>query len=108
MIISFGAAPLKAAGIAGFLFTCFGFGLLLYVTGRWWMQGNAGLGFPFLASIIAIFSGIQLFALGIVGEYLIRMHFHAMDRPSYTVHATTDSLAAEQPEAKRPMYAGHI
>lgn len=39
-------------------------------------QGSAVLGFAFLASIIAIFSGAQLLAPGIIGEYLARMHFH--------------------------------
>jgi undecaprenyl-phosphate 4-deoxy-4-formamido-L-arabinose transferase len=42
-------------------------------------------GFLFLASIIAIFSGAQLFALGIIGEYLARMHFRMMDRPAYVM-----------------------
>ena len=45
-------------------------------------------GFPFLASVIAIFSGAQLFALGIIGEYLARMHFRTMDRPTYAGAAT--------------------
>jgi undecaprenyl-phosphate 4-deoxy-4-formamido-L-arabinose transferase len=38
-----------------------------------------------LASIVAIFSGVQLFALGIIGEYLARMHLRTMDRPPYVV-----------------------
>jgi len=42
-------------------------------------------GFPFLASIIAIFSGAQLFALGVIGEYLARIHFRTMNRPVYVV-----------------------
>jgi hypothetical protein len=42
-------------------------------------------GFTFLASVISIFSGAQLFALGIFGEYLARMHFRSMDRPPYLV-----------------------
>ena len=42
-------------------------------------------GFTFLASMISIFSGAQLFALGIFGEYLARVHFRAMDRPPYLV-----------------------
>ena len=44
-------------------------------------------GFPFLASVIAIFSGAQLFALGIIGEYLARMHFRFMERPTYAVRS---------------------
>jgi len=41
-----------------------------------------------LASIIALFSGTQLFALGIFGEYLARMFDRSMDRPPYVVHET--------------------
>jgi len=33
--------------------------------------------------MIAIFSGAQLFALGIIGEYLARMHFRMMEKPTY-------------------------
>jgi len=42
-------------------------------------------GFSFLASIIIIFSGTQLFTLGVIGEYLARMHFRLLDRPPYVV-----------------------
>ena len=49
------------------------------------IQGGSIPGFPFLASTIAIFSGAQLFALGIIGEYLARMHFRMMERPTYAV-----------------------
>jgi undecaprenyl-phosphate 4-deoxy-4-formamido-L-arabinose transferase len=40
--------------------------------------------------MIAIFSGAQLFAIGIIGEYLARMHFRAMDRPTYLIRERTD------------------
>ena len=53
------------------------FACLLYVLGRYFLHGHPVPGFPFLASIIALFSGAQLFALGIIGEYLARMHFRA-------------------------------
>ncbi|HDL77868.1 MAG TPA: glycosyltransferase, partial [Lentisphaerae bacterium] len=53
------------------------------------IQGGSVPGFSFLASIIAIFSGAQLLGLGIIGEYLARMHFRMMDRPSYVVRQTT-------------------
>jgi len=47
-------------------------------------------GFPFLASIIALFSGAQLFALGIFGEYLARMFDRSIDRPAYIIHQTVE------------------
>ena len=52
-------------------------------------------GFPFLASIIAIFSGAQLFALGIIGEYLARMHFRSMDKPPYTVRSNGEGRGGQ-------------
>ena len=59
------------------------------MVGKYLIQGTSVPGFPFLASLIAIFSGAQLFALGIIGEYLARMHFRMMQRPAYRVQATT-------------------
>jgi undecaprenyl-phosphate 4-deoxy-4-formamido-L-arabinose transferase len=58
-------------------------------------------GFAFLACVIAIFAGAQLFALGVIGEYLARLHFRTMDRPTYAVRQQTtgqqDPVAARGP-----------
>lgn len=94
MMTGFSTWPLRVASLIGFAFTLFGIGILLYVVGRYLSAGTSVAGFPFLASVIAIFSGAQLFALGIIGEYLARMHFRSMERPAYTIRATE--------EAKRP------
>lgn len=91
MMTGFSVLPLQLASWMGFGFTLFGGLVLLYVLGRWLIQGSVVPGFAFLASIIAIFSGAQLFALGIIGEYLARMHFRSMDRPPYTIARQTDS-----------------
>lgn len=85
LMTGFSTMPLKIASLVGFIFTLFGFGVLAWVMGRYFITGGSVPGFPFLASIIAIFSGAQLFALGIIGEYLARMHFRTMDRPTYVV-----------------------
>lgn len=89
MITGFSAWPLRVASVVGFGFTLFGLGVLAFVIGRYLAAGGSVPGFPFLASIIAIFSGAQLFALGIIGEYLARMHFRSMERPVYVVRQTT-------------------
>lgn len=91
MMTGFSTVPLQIASFIGFVFTLFGFAILLYVLGAYLLNGGSAVpGFAFLASIIAIFSGAQLFAIGIIGEYLARMHFRTMDRPTYLVHETTD------------------
>jgi undecaprenyl-phosphate 4-deoxy-4-formamido-L-arabinose transferase len=92
MITGFTVLPLQFASLIGFVFTLFGIVVFIYVVGRYLIQGGVVPGFPFLASIIAIFSGAQLFALGIIGEYLARMHFRLLDRPTYVVRSEiTDS-----------------
>lgn len=107
MMTGFSTWPLQVASVIGFAFALFGIGVLLFVIGRFLILGYSVPGFPFLASIIAIFSGAQLFALGIIGEYLARMHFRMMDRPPYvirtsvtTTHASLDSSEVPQQEAE--------
>jgi undecaprenyl-phosphate 4-deoxy-4-formamido-L-arabinose transferase len=85
MITGFSTLPLRIASLLGFGFTLFGLGVLAYVLGRYLIEGGSVPGFPFLASIVAIFSGTQLFVLGIIGEYLARMHFRIMERPQYVI-----------------------
>jgi len=89
MLTGFSVRPLKLASLIGFGATLFGLGVLAWVVGRYLIQGNPVPGFPFLASVIAIFSGAQLFTLGIIGEYLARMHFQMMSRPVYAVRSCT-------------------
>ena len=85
MMTGFSVLPLQLASLMGFSFALFGLLVLVYVVGRYLIQGGGVPGFPFLASTIAIFSGVQLLALGIIGEYLARMHFRMMERPTYVI-----------------------
>jgi len=85
MLTGFSTLPLRLASMIGFFFTLFGLGVLAYVIGRYIINGGSIPGFPFLASVIAIFSGATLFALGIMGEYLARIYTHSMGQPPYVV-----------------------
>ena len=101
MLTGFSTWPLRLASMIGFFFTLVGTLALFYVIGRFLITGGSVPGFPFLASMIAIFSGAQLFALGIMGEYLGRMHARSMQQPTYTVRAIAErhSINAPEPEA---------
>jgi len=90
VLTGFSTRPLQLASLIGFFFTLFGMGVLAYVIGRYLVLGYSFPGFPFLASIIAIFAGAQLFAIGIIGAYIARIHFRIMNRPAYVVRETTD------------------
>jgi undecaprenyl-phosphate 4-deoxy-4-formamido-L-arabinose transferase len=85
MMTGFSTWPLRFASIVGFALTFAGVAILFYVVGRYFVAGGSVPGFPFLASIIAIFSGAQLFALGVIGEYLGKIHFRSMNRPPYVI-----------------------
>lgn len=89
MITGFSVLPLQIASLLGFALALFGAIVLVYVVGHALLTGIIVPGFAFISSIIAIFSGAQLFALGVIGEYLARIHFRTMDRPVYTVRAST-------------------
>jgi len=85
MITGFSVLPLQIASMLGFIFAFFGLSILIYVIVQYLLVGTPVQGFPFLASIISVFSGVQLLAIGIIGEYLARMYFRAMDKPQYLI-----------------------
>ena len=97
MLTGFSALPLQMASLLGFAMTAVGAGLLAFVLGRYFLQGVAVPGFAFLASMIIVFSGTQLLTLGIIGEYLARMHFRLMERPSYTVRGESRAQGSVTP-----------
>jgi undecaprenyl-phosphate 4-deoxy-4-formamido-L-arabinose transferase len=85
ILIGYSTLPLRFASWIGFAMTVFGLGVFIYVLVVYFTAGSPP-GFPFLASMIALVSGAQLFALGIFGEYLARMFERSMDRPPYVIH----------------------
>ena len=99
MMTGFSVLPLELASLMGFAMTFLGLVVLGYVLVRYAIYGGRVPGFSFLASLISIFSGAQMFAMGIMGEYLARMHFRSLERPSYTVreHVSADG---RQPQGR--------
>jgi len=89
VLTGFSTRPLRIASLVGLAFTLLGGLVLVLVVVRYFASGRVVPGFAFLASIIAIFSGAQLLTLGIIGEYLARMHVRIMDRPPYAVRQET-------------------
>jgi len=89
ILTGYSTSPLRFASWLGFAMTLFGLGIFIYVLIIYFTVGSLP-GFPFLASIIALFSGTQLFALGIFGEYLARIFDRSMDRPTYIIRETIE------------------
>jgi undecaprenyl-phosphate 4-deoxy-4-formamido-L-arabinose transferase len=89
MITGFTTLPLQVGSIIGLVCAAFGVAILGVVLGRYVLQGSEVEGFTFLASLLAIFFGANMFLLGIFGEYLARMHLGAIGRPPYLISAAT-------------------
>jgi len=97
MVTGFTAWPLRIASALGFLLTVLGALLLVFVLGRYALSGGQTVpGFSFLASVVVTFAGAELFALGIIGEYLARIHFRSMQRPQAVVRESVDGRVREE------------
>jgi len=89
MVTGFSTLPLRVASLIGFSFTIVGLVLLAFVLWSYVVYGGSIPGFAFLASVITIFSGAQLFSLGMIGEYLSRVHFRTMGQPYCVIRERT-------------------
>jgi undecaprenyl-phosphate 4-deoxy-4-formamido-L-arabinose transferase len=85
VLTGFSTRPLRLASLIGLATIVFGVAVLIDVIVRFFTSGREVPGFAFLASIIAIFAGAQLLSLGLIGEYLARVHMRVMERPAYAV-----------------------
>lgn len=85
VLTGFSTRPLRIASLVGLSFTLFGLAVLVLVLVRYFVEGDQVPGFPFLASLVAILSGVQLLTLGVIGEYLARVHLRVLDRPPYAI-----------------------
>ncbi|MFT5497124.1 MAG: glycosyltransferase involved in cell wall biosynthesis [Kiritimatiellia bacterium] len=90
MMTGFSTLPLRFANVIGFCIILFGFGVFLHVMYLKIRYETSVPGFAFLSIIISVFAGAQLMSLGIMGEYLARMHTRMMDRPTYVVDPDND------------------
>ncbi|MGH8801346.1 MAG: glycosyltransferase, partial [Casimicrobiaceae bacterium] len=84
-ITSFSAVPLKLASYIGLLTALIAFAYGVYVVIKTLVIGDPVRGYPTLVTLILFLGGLQLMALGIIGEYLARMFVEVKQRPLYLV-----------------------
>lgn len=88
MVTGFSTLPLQLASLLGLAFSVFGFFVLIYILLTFVLYGQVVQGFYFISSLIAIFSGVQLLTIGIMGEYLARIHTRSISKPVYSIRET--------------------
>ncbi len=84
-ITAFSTAPLSFAAVMGVLFCMLAFLLIIFIVVRTLIFGDPVSGWPSMVCIISLISGVQLFCLGILGQYLAKTYLEVKRRPIYLV-----------------------
>ncbi len=84
-ITSFSLAPLRLATYTGVVAALFAFAGMAFVMIRAALYGDPVAGWPSMMAVILFIGGVQLLALGVIGEYLGRMYNESKQRPLYLV-----------------------
>lgn len=84
-IVSFTTTPLHIATIIGIFFSIIAFLSIIVIVIKTLLFGDPVEGWPSTISIILFLSGIQLFAAGIIGEYLAKIYLESKKRPLYII-----------------------
>ena len=87
-IVSFTTAPLTIATLIGFLFCIIAFIMIIVIIVKTLVYGDPTAGWPSMACIIFLVSGIQLMCIGVIGEYLAKMYLEVKNRPIYIIKET--------------------
>lgn len=87
-IVGFSTAPLIVSSIIGVIFCLIAFIMIIVIIIKTIALGDPTSGWPSMVCIIFFVSGIQLFCLGIMGQYLSKIYLEVKDRPIYIVKDT--------------------
>ena len=87
-IVAFTTIPLTIATMIGFIFCLVAFIMIIVVIVKTLVFGDPTSGWPSLACIIFLVSGVQLLCIGVIGEYLSKMYLEVKNRPIYVVKET--------------------
>lgn len=100
-IIAFSTAPLTIASVMGVLFCVLAFGMIIFTIIRKLIFDDPTSGWPSLVCIIMLVSGVQLFCLGILGQYLSKTYMEVKNRPIYLVKEETGKEAQDDGEGEK-------
>ncbi len=92
-IVAFTTAPLALASLIGIIFCVLAFVMILFIIVRTLLFGDPTSGWPSLVCIIFLCSGVQLFCMGVLGQYLAKTYMEVKHRPVYIVRETEQDEA---------------
>lgn len=89
-ITAFSTVPLVMSAIVGVIFCLISFIMIIIIITKTLIYGDPVAGWPSLVCIILMISGIQLFCMGIIGEYLAKTYLETKNRPIYIIGEDSD------------------
>ena len=92
-IVNFSNVPLMISSYLGIVMTFVSFLAIVFIIVRKMIFGDPVSGWPSLACIITFVGGIQLFCMGIMGQYLSKTYMEVKKRPHYVICCTNDDEA---------------
>lgn len=106
-ITSFTTVPLRVATYLGLATACVAFAYGAWVVTKALLWGDAVQGWPTMMAVILFLGGIQLIALGLIGEYLGRLYEESKQRPLYLVDSWRPAGGRSAPDARLPQGERH-
>jgi undecaprenyl-phosphate 4-deoxy-4-formamido-L-arabinose transferase len=101
MVTGYSEGPLRVVTYLGIVCGLLGLALLGVVLWKFISGTTSVAGFTTIASMVALFSGAQMLSIGVLGEYIARLHFRSMQKPSYVVRTEVGT----PPELPAPVQA---
>ena len=87
-IMAFSTVPLAISAVMGILFCAIAFAMIVFIIAKTVMFGDPVAGWPSTACIILFVGGVQLFCVGILGQYLAKTYLEVKGRPIYICKET--------------------
>ncbi len=97
MFTNFSILPLRAAMAAGFVFSCVGLAIGAFTVVEKITNPSLPVGWAMTIVLIAMFSGVQLIAMGMIGEYLGRMFLSQNKKPQYVIRKAYAARDNQEP-----------
>ena len=90
-IVAFSTVPLSVASAVGMLFLFIAFIMIVFIIAKTLIFGDPVAGYPSMMCLMFFIGGIQLFSIGVLGQYLSKTYLETKNRPIYIIKETEKS-----------------
>lgn len=90
-IVAFSTVPLSVASAFGMLFLFIAFIMIVFIIAKTLIFGDPVAGYPSMMCVMFFIGGIQLFSIGVLGQYLSKTYLETKNRPIYIIKETEKS-----------------